>query len=106
MNESVDGEPAGHDMVVVPDLEGPVNIGCPQYVTVDELAKAIVDVSGKKVLLKYVDGPVGVQSRNFSSDKINSIGWEARFSLNKGITLTYQWIESPVKEAKARGESI
>ena len=38
------------------DLEGPVNIGCPQYVTVEESTRTIVNASH----IKYVEGPVGV----------------------------------------------
>lgn len=30
-------------------LEGAVNIGCPQYVMVDELVAAVIEVSGKEI---------------------------------------------------------
>ena len=48
-------------------LEGAVNIGCPQYVTVDELAATVAEVSGREILMEHIDGPVGVQSRNSSN---------------------------------------
>ena len=38
------------------DLHGAVNIGCPQYVTVDELANTVAQISGKKVTIKHVRG--------------------------------------------------
>jgi nucleoside-diphosphate-sugar epimerase len=79
------------------EIEGAVNIGCPQYVTVDELARTITEVAGKKVQIKHVDGPVGVQSRNFSNEKIYSIGWKPKVFLRQGIELTYPWIEEQVK---------
>jgi nucleoside-diphosphate-sugar epimerase len=82
------------------DLEGAVNIGCPEYVTVDELAAIVAQASGKKITIKHVKGPVGVQSRNFSNERIYSIGWKSRFSLKQGITLTYPWVE---KQAKLAG---
>ncbi len=88
------------------DLEGPVNIGSPQYVTVEELTRTIVNASGKEVHIKYVEGPVGVQSRNFSNERIHSIGWESRFPLEKGIASTYPWVEAQVEEARARGETV
>ncbi len=88
------------------DLEGPANIGCPEYVTVEELARTISKVAGKEVLVKYVEGPVGVLSRNFSNEKIYSIGWEARFPLEKGIALTYPWVAAQVEAARERGESL
>ena len=83
------------------DLEGPVNIGCPQYVTVDELVATVSEVAGKEIHVKHVEGPVGVQSRNFSNERIYSLGWEAKVFLKEGISLTYPWIEAQVKARQA-----
>jgi GDP-D-mannose 3', 5'-epimerase len=78
------------------DLRGGVNIGCPQYVTVDELVAAVAEVAGKKIRIRHVEGPVGVQSRNFSNSRIYSIGWQPSIFLREGLSLTYPWIESQV----------
>ena len=83
------------------DLHGAVNIGCPQYVTVDELAQTTARVAGKTIAIRHVDGPVGVQSRNFSNERIYSLGWTAKVDLEAGLALTYPWIASQVKAAKA-----
>jgi nucleoside-diphosphate-sugar epimerase len=83
------------------DLEGPVNIGSPQYVTVDELVETVIEVAGKEIHKKHVEGPVGVQARNFSNARIHSLGWEARVSLKEGIGYTYPWIEAQVKVARS-----
>jgi nucleoside-diphosphate-sugar epimerase len=85
------------------DLEGAVNIGCPEYVSVDELANTVMEVSGKKVQIKHVPGPVGVQSRNFSNERIYSLGWQAKFYLKDGITRTYPWIAEQVRKSKKAG---
>jgi len=82
------------------DLEGAVNIGCPQYVTVDELVETIARCAEKKVNIRHVPGPVGVQSRNFSNARIYSTGWRSRYSLEDGIALTYPWIEEQVRKAR------
>ena len=82
------------------DLEGPANIGSPEYVSVKELVNTVTAVAGKKVKFKWVKGPVGVESRNFSNARICSLGWWARFSLKKGIGETYPWIEGQVKRAR------
>jgi len=79
------------------DLDEPANIGCPQYVSVDELVNTVVEASGKNIQVRYVEGPVGVQSRNFSNERIYNTSWQAKFLLNDGIALTYPWIESQVK---------
>ena len=80
------------------ELEGPANIGCPQYVSVDELAATVAEVAGKKVNIRHVDGPVGVQSRNFSNERIYSTGWRAKFYLGDGIVCTYPWVEAQLKK--------
>ncbi|MBN1580627.1 MAG: NAD-dependent epimerase/dehydratase family protein [Anaerolineae bacterium] len=85
------------------DLQVPANIGCPQYVTVNELVAAVAEASGKTVNIKHVEGPVGVQSRNFSNERIYSLGWQARVFLAEGISLTYPWVEAQVKAARAKG---
>ncbi|HDH31615.1 MAG TPA: NAD-dependent epimerase/dehydratase family protein [Candidatus Wolfebacteria bacterium] len=79
------------------DLEGPTNIGCPQYVSVNELVETVSKVAGKQVKIKHIEGPVGVHSRNFSNEKIYSIGWQSKFNLKEGIKRTYPWIEKQVK---------
>ena len=83
------------------DLQGAVNIGCPEYVSVDELVSTVAEVAGKMVHNKYIDGPVGVQSRNFSNERIYSLGWEAKVFLKEGIGYTFPWIEEQVKAQQA-----
>jgi len=82
------------------DLEGAVNIGCPQYVTVDELVDVVAEVAGKTINVRHVEGPVGVRSRNFCNGRIYSIGWRAQVSLKQGIAHTYPWIEQQVRLAR------
>ncbi len=82
------------------DMKGAVNIGCPQYVTVNELVATAAEVSGKNIKIKHIDGPVGVQSRNFSNDRIYTTGWQANYYLKDGIAETYPWIEEQVKASK------
>ena len=78
------------------NLEGPTNIGSPEYVSVKELVGTVIQVSGKKINIKYVKGPVGVLSRNFSNKKIYTTGWKTKISLKEGMRLTYPWIAKQV----------
>ena len=75
------------------DLHGAVNIGCPQYVSVNELAAIVAKVAEKKITIKHIHGPVGVQSRNFSNERIYSLGWKPKVYLEEGIRFTYPWVE-------------
>ena len=82
------------------NIKVPVNIGCPQYVSVKELIDTVAQVAGKNIRVKWIEGPVGVQSRNFSNDKIYSIGWKSKCALKDGIAQTYPWIAEQVVKAR------
>jgi nucleoside-diphosphate-sugar epimerase len=87
-------------------LSVPANIGSPEYVSVRELVEAVIAHSGKRLDIRYVPGPVGVQSRNFSNARIYSLGWQAKTSLHEGIGVTYRWVEQQVRDRLAMaGES-
>jgi nucleoside-diphosphate-sugar epimerase len=79
------------------DLENGVNIGRQEYVSVNELVKVIADVSGKKVHIEHIEGPVGVKARNFRADRIQAIGWESKISLREGISRTFPWVKAQVE---------
>jgi len=97
----VDDLVEGIFMLMQSDLEGPVNIGSSERVSVKELVDTVAEVAGKKIKIKYVPGPVGVKARNFSKSRIYSLGWRAKFSLKEGIARTYPWIEQQVLKAAA-----
>src|SRR5207302_8953103 len=78
--------------LVQSDLAGPTNIGSSEYATVADLVGTVAEVAAKEVNVRYVDGPVGVQSRNFSHARIEGLGWTSQYSLRDGIAMTYPWI--------------
>ncbi len=86
------------------DLENGVNIGRPEYVSVDQLIATIAGAAGKKIHLNHIPGPVGVQARNFTNDRIRSTGWESKYSLRDGIARTYPWIKEQIEKAKFAGK--
>ena len=81
------------------DIGVPVNIGCPQYVSVRELIDSVAGIAGKNISVNWIKGPVGVQSRNFSNAKIYSLGWKSQYSLKDGIALTYPWVAEQVAKS-------
>jgi GDP-D-mannose 3', 5'-epimerase len=87
-------------------LEGPANIGSPEYVSVDELVEAVAAIAGKRLRIRHIEGPVGVQSRNFSHARIESLGWRAQWSLQRGLEQTYPWIASQVSQKKGASHSV
>jgi len=75
------------------DFQEPVTIGSSEFVTVDELATTAIEISGKNINVQHIDGPVGVQARILNKDRIQSLGWEAEVSFEKGLRQTFAWIE-------------
>jgi GDP-D-mannose 3', 5'-epimerase len=84
------------------DVTEPTNVGSPEYVSVMQLVQTVAEVAGKQIRTVHVDGPVGVRSRNFSNDRVYSIGWRPRFSLRDGIERTYPWVERQVRAQRAK----
>ena len=82
------------------DFQEPVNIGSEEMVTIKELVSIVSKVSGKKVDIRYrLKGPLGVRGRNSSNNLVRKVlGWEYQLSLEEGIRLTYQWIDTQVKQ--------
>jgi nucleoside-diphosphate-sugar epimerase len=86
------------------DLDEPANLGSSEYVSVDHLVQTVIEASGKTIRIRHVNGPVGVQSRNFSHARAEALGWRAETSLREGIGETYRWVERQVQAASAMAE--
>jgi nucleoside-diphosphate-sugar epimerase len=78
---------------------GPVNIGSEEMVTINELAQMAIDLSGKKITIKNIPGPLGVRGRN-SHNRLyrDKMDWEVSQPLRDGMAITYEWIASEVKK--------
>ena len=84
------------------DFQGPVNIGSTEMVTIDELARMIIDISDKKLSLNHIEGPVGVNGRCSDNRLIRQeLGWEPTTKLMDFLPATYAWIDDMI--ALARG---
>ena len=86
------------------DWTGPVNIGSDEMVTINQLARMVMDIAGKKQSIKHVPGPLGVRGRNSDNRLIHEkLGWKPSQPLAEGLRKTYAWIEAQVKAvAQAR----
>jgi nucleoside-diphosphate-sugar epimerase len=81
------------------DFEGPVNIGSEEMVTINELAQYVIDISGKNITIKNIDGPTGVRGRNSDNKLIQEkLGWSPSYPLYDGLTKTYKWISKQVNK--------
>ena len=79
------------------DFEGPVNIGSEEMVTINQLAQYAIDISGKNITIKNIDGPTGVRGRNSDNKLIQEkLGWVPNYPLIVGIENTFKWINKQV----------
>ncbi len=83
------------------DFTGPVNIGSEEMVTINQLAKMIIEISGKNLSVKNVPGPLGVRGRNSDNRLIEEkLGWKPSMPLKKGLEITYAWVKEQVEKSK------
>jgi nucleoside-diphosphate-sugar epimerase len=72
---------------------GPVNIGSEEMISINNLAQMAIDVSGKEVYIKNIEGPTGVRGRNSDNNLYKEkMGTEFVSPLYDGINKTYKWI--------------
>ena len=80
------------------DFKEPINIGSEEIITINGLAKMVIDISGKYVQIKNVQSnAVGVNGRNSDNTLIESIlKWKPKCSLRQGMENTYAWINQQI----------
>lgn len=75
-----------------------INVGTGEDVTIKELAQTISVVVGFPGLTEWdTSKPNGTPRKVLNVDKIKSLGWEPKISLNDGIKSTYEWYKEVVK---------
>lgn len=81
------------------DFKDPVNIGSEEMISINDLAKMIIRISGKDIQIKNIESnALGVRGRNSDNKLIfEKLGWKPNYPLEKGIEQTYKWIESQIK---------
>lgn len=79
----------------------PVNIGSDEMISINNLAKMVMLIGGKKLKIKNIPGPLGVRGRNSDNHLIKKkIGWAPSRPLSEGMLKTYTWIEEQVSKSK------
>tara|TARA_R100000234_G_C4982885_1_gene171820 strand:+ start:264 stop:1223 length:960 start_codon:yes stop_codon:yes gene_type:complete len=79
------------------DFKDPVNIGSDEMISINDLAKMVIEISGKKCEVTNIEGPLGVMGRNSDNQLISEkLGWSPSMPLKDGMELTYRWIKGQV----------
>lgn len=82
------------------DCIEPLNIGSDELVSVNDVAKMVIKISGKKLNIEHdLTKPQGVRGRNSDNTKILEVlGWKPESKFIDGITKTYNWINKQVNK--------
>lgn len=81
---------------------GPVNIGSEEMISMNDLARMVMDISGKRLNIRNVPGPEGVRGRNSDNRLIaDKLGWAPSRPLREGMRQTYDWINAQVARARS-----
>lgn len=87
--------------LVESDFTGPVNIGSEEMISINDLAKMVIGLSGKNISINNIPGPVGVRGRNSDNNLISEkLKWAPSRPLKEGMQTTYKWISEQATAAK------
>ena len=71
-------------------MQSHINVGYGQDITIRELAMTIAKTVGFRGELQFDSSkPDGTPRKLMQSSKLNALGWQAKVSLEKGLSLTY-----------------
>jgi len=89
----------GVTRLMASDHREPINLGTEQLVTINELVDTVSKIAGKTIGKRYdLDKPQGVRGRNSDNTKLRHVlGWEPTIKLEKGLGITYHWIEEKLR---------
>ncbi|MGD0335710.1 MAG: NAD-dependent epimerase/dehydratase family protein [Candidatus Omnitrophota bacterium] len=80
------------------DFTGPVNIGSEEMISINGLAKLVMEIAGKNLKINNIPGPLGVRGRRSDNALIfEKLKWKPSMSLKDGLSKTYTWISDKVK---------
>jgi len=87
--------------LVESDFTGPVNIGSDEMVTINQLAAMAMDIAGKRLSIRHIEGPLGVRGRNSDNRLIwEELGWRPGRPLREGLEKTYAWIAGELAHSR------
>jgi nucleoside-diphosphate-sugar epimerase len=85
------------DRLMKSNYTHPLNIGSEEMISINNFAEMIIALSGKKLTIRNIKGPLGVRGRSSDNQLVRKIlAWEPNYPLIAGITHTYNWINQQV----------
>lgn len=86
--------------LVASNISHPLNIGSDEMISINGLADMVMRIAGKRLKLRHLPGPLGVRGRTSDNALIRKeLGWAPNYKLERGMQLTYAWVQSQVRAA-------
>lgn len=84
------------------DYVHPINIGSSEQISINDLAKMVIGISGKNLTIKNVpSNALGVRGRNSDNTLIQEVlGWKPSKPLRDGMGRLYSWIDAQIRMGK------
>lgn len=81
------------------DYYQPLNIGSDYLIGINDLAKMVIDISGKNITIKNIpSNAIGVRSRCSDNELIKEVlNWQPTQPLRMGMEKLYKWIDERVQ---------
>ena len=81
----------------------PLNLGTDEMVSINHLVDMICGIAGKNLKKRHdLTKPQGVRGRNSDNTLLRKVlGWEPNTPLEKGLAITYKWIQGELKKKEA-----
>lgn len=87
----------GVHKLMASEYRQPINIGSDNIISIKWLANLAMSIAQKRLSIKYVDGNVGVQSRNSDNTLCQQVlNWKPEKPLSYGMSLLYDWLKEQI----------
>ena len=98
----------GTETVFAKDFKDPLNIGSEEQVSINQMISMIEEIANYKVEKNYqLDKPKGVRGRSSDNQLVETkIGWRPKYSLKKGLEITYNWIYKQMTTEKSNAQKF
>jgi GDP-D-mannose 3', 5'-epimerase len=78
---------------------GPYNIGSEEMVSINDFARMVIGISGKRLTIQNISGPEGVRGRCSDNALVRrDLNWDSDLRLAEGIASLYHWIGQQLKQ--------
>jgi len=86
------------------DFREPLNLGSEEMISMNDMAKMIMNFEGKHLNIRHIPGPEGVRGRNSDNTLIRQVlKWSPPTTLEKGVRKLYDWLKVEIEKEKAKG---